>query len=169
MTSGLDAALFATIWLSVPLFVAGEAGKRRAFDGGGPPRWAWPAWSLGAVLCAVHMILAMGLRHEWSHQSAIESTAQQTQSVYGLYWGGGVYVNYAFLAVWTAEVLWWRANPRQYFSRTPALTWIVRAFFLIVLFNAAVVFASGARALAGLILTAFLLWIWRPGRQVIPL
>jgi hypothetical protein len=169
VTSALDAALFTTIWLSVLLFVAGEAGKRPAFDSGRPARWAWPIWSLGAMLCAVHMILAIGLRHGWSHEAAIESTARQTQSVYGLDWGGGVYVNYAFLAVWTAEVLWWRAAPRRYFSRPAALTWIVRAFFLIVLFNAAVVFASGGRGVAGLILTALLLWIWRPRRRVIPL
>ena len=154
----MTVALYATIWFSVLLFVLGEAGKR----GGRPRRWAWPVWALGAVLCAVHMLLAMGIRHGWSHQSALESTAAQTQAVYGLNWGGGVYVNYAFLAVWLAELIWWRASPATYLSRRSSATWSARIFYLIVLFNAAVLFASGFRALAGLLLIAFLIWIWRP-------
>lgn len=153
----MNVALYATIWFSVLLFVLGEAGQR-----GRPRRWAWHVWALGAVLCAVHMLLAMGIRHGWSHQSAIESTAAQTQAVYGLNWGGGVYVNYAFLAVWLAELIWWRASPATYLSRPSSATWSARTFYLIVLFNAAVMFASGFRALAGLILIAILLWIWRP-------
>ena len=132
-------------------------------QGGQPHRWAWPVWTLGAFLCAVHMALAMGLHHDWNHAAAIEATARQTQAVYGVNWGGGVYVNYAFLALWTAEVMWWRASPRRYLSRSAATTWIVRSFYLIVLLNAAVVFASGARAVAGVLLIASLLWIWRPG------
>ena len=156
----MSVALYATIWFSVLLFVLGEGGKR----GGAPCRGAWHLWALGAVLCAVHMLLAMGIRHGWSHQSAIESTAAETQAVYGLNWGGGVYVNYAFLAVWIAELIWWRASPATYLSRPSFATWSVRTFFLIVLFNAAVVFTSGFRALAGLLLIAFLLWIWRPAR-----
>ena len=162
MTSALDGALFATIWLSVLLFVAGEAGKRAALARRGPRPWAWPVWSLGAVLCGVHMLLAMGLRHAWSHQDAIRSTAVQTEAVYGINWGGGVYVNYAFLAIWTAEVCWWRSRPGQYFGRPAAATWMLRAFYLTVWVNAAVVFASGPRAVAGALLMAVLLWIWRP-------
>ena len=158
----MNIALYATIWLSVLLFVAGEAGKRAARRGQ-PLRGAWLLWAAGAFLCAVHMILAMGVRHDWSHQAAIESTARQTQAVYGINWGGGVYINYAFLALWIAEVMWWRASPGRYLSRPASTTWIVRSFYLIVLLNAAVVFASGARALAGVLLIAFLVWIWRPG------
>jgi len=157
----MSVALYATIWFSVLLFVLGEGGKRE----GRPCRWAWHLWAFGAVLCAVHMLLAMGIRHGWSHQSAIESTAAQTQAVYGLNWGGGVYVNYAFLAVWIAELIWWRASPAAFFSRPSFATWSLRTFYLIVLFNAAVVFASGFRALAGLLLIASLLWIWRPARR----
>ena len=154
----MSVALYATIWFSVLLFVLGEAGKR----GGRPCRSAWRLWALGAVLCAVHMLIAMGIRHGWSHQSAIESTAAQTQAVYGLNWGAGVYVNYAFVAAWVTELIWWRASPATYFSRPSFATWSVRTFYLIVLFNAAVVFASGFRAPAGLVLIASLIWIWRP-------
>ena len=152
-------AVYATIWFSILLFVLGEAGKRES----PPRRWAWPLWALGATLCAVHMLLAMGVRHGWSHQSAIETTAAQTQAVYGLNWGGGVYVNYLFVSSWIAELIWWRASPATYRSRPWSATWSLRTFYLIVLINAAVVFASGFRVLAGLLLIALLLWIWRPG------
>ena len=74
-------------------------------------------------------------------------------------------VNYAFVAVWIAELIWWRASPAKYLSRPPSAAWSVRTFYLIVLFNAAVVFVSGFRALAGLLLIAWLLWIWRPSSR----
>ena len=38
-------------------------------------------------------------------------TARQTAAVYGVAWGGGVYVNYLFVGVWLAELLWWRVDP----------------------------------------------------------
>jgi hypothetical protein len=154
----MTVAVYATIWISILLFVLGEAAKR----GHPPRRWAWHVWGLGALLCAVHMLLAMGIRHGWSHQSAIEATAAQTRAVYGLNWGGGVYVNYAFLSLWMAELIWWRASPVTYLSKPSSATWSLRSFYLIVLINAAVVFASGFRAAAGLLLIASLLWIWRP-------
>jgi hypothetical protein len=52
-----------------------------------------------------------------------------------------------------------------YFSRPSSATWSLRIFYLIVLINAAIVFASGLRAVAGLLLVATLLWIWRPARR----
>jgi hypothetical protein len=157
----MSVALYATVWLSILLFVVGEAGKL----GSPPRRWAWHVYGLGAVFCAVHMLLAMGTRHGWSHQSAIESTAAQTQAVYGLNWGGGVYVNYVFLAVWIGELIWWATGPTTYLGRPLSATWSVRTFYLIVLVNAAVVFASGFRAVAGLLLIVSLLWIWRPASR----
>jgi hypothetical protein len=38
----------------------------------------------------------------------------------------------------------------------------LRAFYLIVLVNAAVVFAAPSRRVTGVILISVLLWIWRP-------
>jgi hypothetical protein len=162
MTAAAEAVLFATIWLSVALFVAGEIGKRRSLLAGAQRLTAWRLWAAGAVLCFVHIILAMALRHRWSHQSAIDATAEQTLRVYGVHWGGGVYVNYLFLATWAGELLWWRLDPHGYFHRPLAVTWLVRSFYLTILANAAIVFAAPGRRLAGLGLLAILIWAWRP-------
>src|SRR5262249_50493191 len=129
-------ALYATIWAALALFVAGEAGKRLRREA----PWAWPASVAGALLCAVHIVIAMGFRHHWSNASAIEETARQTASVYGVAWGGGVYVNYLFVVVWMAYLWRWRTRPE--FTPSPLALWGLRAFFFVIIVNAAVVFAK---------------------------
>jgi hypothetical protein len=159
-----DAALFVTVWLAVTCFVAGQAGQRIAVTTGRTPAWAWPVWSAGALVCVVHALLAFGVRYGWTHERAVSATAEQTAAVYGIRWGGGVYVNYVFLAVWLAEAAWWRTNAAGYLSRPMLVTSVLRAFYLIVFVNAAVVFAAPSRRVAGVILSSVLLWIWRPVR-----
>ena len=109
----MDAALYWTIWIALTLFAAGEAGKRISRDGRVPARWAWPVSAAGAALLIVHIAIAMGARHGWSHAAAWSATAQQTASVYGLAWGGGVYVNYAFVALWLIELWQWHRSPER--------------------------------------------------------
>ena len=100
--------MLATIWLALAGFVVGEAGKTRHFRTGVSPRWAWPVWCAGLVACAIHIAIAMAHVHGWSHASAVMETARQTEAVYGVSWGGGVFVNYLFVAVWLGELVWWR-------------------------------------------------------------
>jgi hypothetical protein len=156
----VTAALYATIWFALAAFVAAETGKQRPTV----PRWAWPLSLAGALLCVVHIVIAFGHRHHWSHDAAVEATARQTAAVYGLAWGGGVYVNYVFVAVWLADLWRWRTRPAEYFARSPAAQWGLRAFFFIIIFNAAVVFASPRTRVAGVVLTVILLasWVTRP-------
>ena len=149
--------LFATIWIAILLFIAGEAGKR--WPASHDARlWAWRAWVAGTFLCAAHMILSLAIRHGWSHRAALESTAMQTEAVYGVAFGGGVYVNYIFLGAWVAETAWWGFRPSHYFTRTAAITWTLRIFYFVVLLNAAVIFAT--RWLFGLVLMSVLVWTW---------
>jgi hypothetical protein len=75
-----------------------------------------------------------------------------------------VYVNYVFLAVWAAEALWWRFDPRAYFARPAWLAMVTRVFYLTILLNAAVFFVPAARRYVGLGLIGCLLWAWRPSR-----
>src|SRR5262245_37323491 len=158
-TREMSIALYATIWVALTLFVAGEAGKVRR----PVPRWAWPASLAGAVLCTVHILIAMGHHHRWSHSAAVEETAWRTASVYGLAWGGGVYVNYLFVAVWLIYLWrWWTPPSKQPavvsgFSRTfagvPVVVWGLRAFFFVIIFNATVVFAVSPMRAAGIVLS----------------
>src|ERR1700752_1372958 len=92
--------LLTTIWLALAGLVAGEAGKTRGRRSGREPRWAWPASCTGLVALVAHMLVAMGARHGWSHEAALAETARQTAAVYGLDWGGGLYVNYLFAGLW---------------------------------------------------------------------
>ena len=160
----MNAALYWTIWIALALFAAGEAGKRALRAGRRSSPLAWFGCAAGLALAVVHTVLAFGVRHGWSHEAAWQSTARQTAAIYGLDWGGGLYVNYAFLGAWAWEVVGWRRSPAS-FARQPV--WLVRSlqlFYLVVILNAAVVFAGGARRIAGALLVLALLWIWRPGR-----
>src|SRR5688572_31949400 len=98
----IDAALYATVWLATALFVAGEAGKARE-SRSGSTGWPWKLWTAGAVLLAVHMAIALDVRHGWSHASVVRTVEDQARAVYGVGWGGGAWMNYAFLALWLIE------------------------------------------------------------------
>ena len=157
--------MLATIWLALAGFVAGHAGISRQRQTGLAPVWAWPVWCLGLAACGVHIAVAMAFHHHWSHAAAVLETARQTEAVYGLAWGGGVYVNYLFVAVWLAELVWWRVDPRRYLGQRPWSIWTVRAFYLVIVVNAAVIFAAPDRRLAGVVVTAALLAAWAGGRR----
>jgi hypothetical protein len=157
----VDAALYWTIWIALLLFCAGEIGQRDLDAGRIPALWTWWAFSAGALLCVVHVTIAMATRYGWSHEAALVATARQTSAVYGLNWGGGLYVNYVFVAVWLHEVWRWRRGPSGA-GRAPFAAWTTRAFFFVIILNGAVIFAGGARRLVGGLIVLWLLWIWRP-------
>jgi hypothetical protein len=160
--SGPEAALYGTIWLALTLFVGGQAAVRRIPVADRGAHCSWWLWAAGAVLCVVHMILAMAVRHGWSHDAAVQATAIQADSVYGLRWGGGLVANYAFAAVWIGEAIWWRGDPASFFSRPTRMTVMVRAFYLLIIVNAAIVFASPAGRFAGILLVGVLIRAWWP-------
>jgi hypothetical protein len=152
----MSVALYATIWVALALFVAGEAGKIRR----PAPPWAWLASLTGALLCEVHIVIAIGHHHHWSQASAIDETARQTASVYGVAWGGGVYVNYLFVAVWFAYLWRWWTPPSGGVAPRPAIVWGLRAFFFMIIFNATVVFAVTRMRAVGIVLSLALVLIW---------
>ena len=150
----MNAALYWIVWISLGLFALGELGKRHARS------WAWPASAIGLALLTIHIVIAMSVRHHWSHDAAIAATAGQTQAVYGLNWGGGLYVNYVYVAVWSIYLAVWHSVPsRALPSRT--LMRVFRVFFLIVIVNAAIIFAGGWRRLVGVFIVGALLVAWR--------
>jgi hypothetical protein len=172
-------ALYATIWVALALFVLGEAGKPAPMSARGADRSeprasaraaelalatavAWRIWALGALLAAVHIPIAFAARYQWSHLAAEQETARRTAEMFGVYWAGGVFVNYLFIAAWLVEAWWWRARPAGYARRPAWLVWPLRAFYLVIIVNAAVVFASPIGRWPGAVLVAALIWIWRP-------
>jgi hypothetical protein len=106
----------------------------------GPARWAW---TLGCALYLAHVVCAFQFRHGWSHAAAYQETARRTEEQFGLAWGGGLYLNYLFTAVWVGDVLWWWLACRSYETRPRLLGGMVQAFLAFMAFNGAVVFAAG--------------------------
>ena len=152
------AALYLTIWIALILFALGESGRHRA--GMVAAAWAWPAFAGGLLLCLVHIALAFEYVHGWSHAAAVAATRAQTSAVYGLDWGGGVFVNYLFVGAWAIDAWAWRAATRRGKPSPTAWRWPLRIFYAVILLNAAVVFAAGVRRLTGLAIVLWLLWLW---------
>jgi hypothetical protein len=132
----------------------GEALMRRRpeFD-----RLARAAWSAGIVLALTHVGLAFQFVYGWDHDAAIEATTRQTAEVAGLSFRGGIFVNYAFLLTWLADVCWWWISPGSHASRSRRLELGRLALFAFMFFNGAVVFASGLGRWIGIVSLALVL------------
>ena len=148
-----------TIWTALLLYVAGEYGRTRL----PPASWAQPVWLLGGLVYLGHVAAAFGVHHDWSHAAAYAYAAARTEALLGLDWGGGLWVNYAFTAIWVGEGLWWQLRPAHYARRPAAWTTAIRGVFLFMIANGAVIFASGPRRLLGVAVLAALVRIWRSG------
>jgi hypothetical protein len=155
-----------TAWLSFALYVASEALLSCRTDSRAKvARWMN---SLGCAAMFVHIAFAFHLRHDWSHDAARADTARQTAAVTGLNWGGGVYINYLFGLVWLwAVARWWR-NDTPNIARRDWGAWTLRAFFLFMYFNAAVVFVPNLARWFGLLGCAALIVVWFPRSRASP-
>jgi hypothetical protein len=160
MEVSLVTGLYATVWIALVLYTAAEIARVRLRD----HRWALnrarSVSAAGAVLMIVHALLAFAVRYNWDHELAVEETSRQAAAVYGFEWRGNIFVSYAFLAVWIADLWCWRTPP----SRPSHVTWIGRAFFLVMIVNGAVVFARPSWRIAGSVLVGALVWAWWPSR-----
>ena len=127
-----------------------------------PAAWraARTAWTAGLLLLVLHVAAAFHARHGWSHRRALDATAAQTAALTGLDWGGGLYINYAFVTLWAADaVAWWR-NPAAYAARSRVLTTVITATFLFMFVNGAIVFAHGAMRWLGAAAVASVAYAW---------
>ncbi len=139
-----------TVWIALAGYGFGAAGAliaRQRLIWHERARWAWTVGCLGLL---AHAVCAFNYYHAWSHTEAYRETARQTAEVFGLDWGGGLFINYALVAAWTLDVIWWWGWP-EYYRRRPrwfALAW--HLFLIFIIFNAAVVFKNGALRWLGL-------------------
>jgi len=147
--------LYGSAWASLLGWTASEWAQSSAREG-----LARLAWSAGAAFLVAHTLLAFQLRHAWSHAAALRHTALQTEAVIGLDWGGGLYVNYAFAALWVAEAASWWVAPARYRQRSALRRRLVRGLFLFMFANGAIVFARGAVRVLGALAISVVLWAW---------
>ena len=87
-------------------------------------------------------------------------TARQTQETLGFPLGAGIYVNYAFVALWVADAGWWWLSPATFRSRPVALDRAVRVFILFIFANGAVVFPHGPVRVLGVLVMIALVAAW---------
>jgi hypothetical protein len=156
-------ALYITIWLGLALFVAGEYGKRRR-DEGRPCAPFLAASAAGLVLTSIHLVLALAINNDWSHQVAWRVTEDRMRAMFGFGWGGALAGNYLFVAVWSIDLLAWRRTPQRRSNVSGPLRWGVRMFYLGIIVPAAIVFAAGPRRWMGAAVVLALMWVWRPTR-----
>ncbi|MCH8192964.1 MAG: hypothetical protein IIA65_02970 [Planctomycetes bacterium] len=142
----------ATVWLAL----AGYAVGTFAFSGSRQldrrDRVARRAWTLGCIGMLAHTACAFQFYHGWSHTAAYRDTARQTAELFGLHWGGGLYVNYALLAGWVLDCLWWWRGLEAYRRRPRRIVLCWNGFLLFIIFNATVVFETGLARWLGLCL-----------------
>jgi len=157
----IDGALVAyVVALAAVMMARGarEEGKHAALE-----RWARLFWTMGCGLLWLHMACVFQFYHDWSHANAVKHTARETAAVVGIDWGGGVWFNYAFAAVWTADALWWCLAPLSYRNRSPWISGLIHVYLAFIIFNATVVFKTGPLRWAGIVAVAFLSLLWIRG------
>jgi hypothetical protein len=106
-------------------------------------RLARSMWTAGLLVYLIHVAAAFQFRHHWSHAAAYEDTARQTAAQFGMWWGGGLYFNYVFTAVWIFDAIWLWRNGDAYGGRPRWITAAIQSFMAFMFFNAVVVFVTG--------------------------
>jgi hypothetical protein len=122
-------------------------------------------WSAGLAAMLVHSIAAFVVLYGGTQAVALAATAQQTAALTGVDSGAGLYVNYAFVALWLADAAWWWSGPAAR-GRIAGLGWARLAVFLFMFVNGAVIFADGGMrwlgtAAVGAVAAAALTRLWR--------
>lgn len=123
-------------------------------------------WAAGCAFYLAHVAAAFHFSYQWSHAIAVRETARQTNDLFGLDWGGGVYFNYAFTAIWTADALQWLLAPRARESRPRWVGYVVHGFIAWMFLNGAIVFPSGPVRWFSLLAAAALTFLWLRGRRL---
>lgn len=145
--SGAELVVFASISCSVVCWAAGEAIRSRH------------AWLAGALLAMIHAVAAFGVFYQWNHTTAERLTALQAAQLTGVSVSGGIYVNYAFLAIWLIDAVWWSARPISYERRPRALSLAIRLFLFAIVVSGAIVFADGMARIVGVAAVAWVVFM----------
>jgi hypothetical protein len=159
--SSEDLLTRSTIWISIVAYTVGCVVFAFARGRAEVDRWTRLAWTIGCLALLAHYICAFQFFHAWSHASVYADTARQTAEVFGINWGGGVFINYALAILWIGDVAsWWFAGLGSYRRRPWTLILIWHGFLVFIIFNATVVFADGLTRWVGILLTVSLCLSW---------
>ncbi|HKU72543.1 MAG TPA: hypothetical protein VJR02_01360 [Pyrinomonadaceae bacterium] len=156
-----DFLIRSTVWLSIVAYTIGCVVFATARGRAEIDRWVRLAWTVGCAALLAHYICAFQFFHAWSHASAYSDTARQTAEVFGINWGGGVFVNYAVAILWISDIAWWWFAGLSSYRRRPwllVLAW--HGFLIFIIFNATVVFVDGVARWIGVVVSLVLCLSW---------
>ncbi len=154
-----------SIWLAILAYAFGMGLKLEARGRTGWLLGARAAWTIGCGFFLGHVLCAFAYFHQWSHAAAYRETARQTAELTGWDWGGGLYFNYIFAAVWLGDVLWWWLAPVSFATRPSRLNALWHAFFFFMVLNGAVIFVHGPMRWFGLFLCTAVAVLWLASRR----
>jgi hypothetical protein len=100
-------------------------------------------WAIGCALYLAHVVAAFEYAYHWSHAIAVQETARQTEELFGLNWGGGIWFNYAFTAIWTVDAAWWLIASKNRATRPNWLNNTIHSYLAWMFINGAIVFPKG--------------------------
>ena len=113
--------------------------------------------SIGWLLFALHVCFAFRDHYQWSHELAVETTAQQTLDVTGIETRLGIYVNYLFGVAWLFhELRSWSSRVEK--RHEGSLFWCFHLFVQFMLLNGAIIFAPPGMRFLGVTLMLFNTW-----------
>lgn len=122
-------------------------------------------WTIGSLSLLLHFLAAFNFYHDWSEVSAYQETARQTDEYIGLNWGGGLYINYAILVLWTVDLMtWWLRGVDSYRRDFWTLRVIWHSLLIFIIINALIVFKGGMVRLIGIVYCLVLILVWLPLR-----
>jgi hypothetical protein len=120
-------------------------------------------WTAGALLHLVHVAAAFHTQHGWSHAEAVAFTARVTADHIGWRWGGGIWFNHLFAALWLADAAAaWRAP-----ADVDARRWrtAARCFLAFMVVQGGIVFAVAPGRWYGVALVMIVAVAWWKGRR----
>jgi hypothetical protein len=150
-----------TVWIAIGAYALGCVVFAVARSRINVDKWARLAWTIGCAALLVHFIFAFHFFHAWSQTRAYVETARQTAEVFGINWGGGLYLNYAVAILWISDVAWWWLAGVSSYRRRPwllTITW--HSFLIFIIFNATVVFGHGLVRSIGVLVCLVLCLSW---------
>ena len=132
-----------TIWLALGFYFLALILDLLGARSLGCRRFGRLVWTAGCAFAWAHLAAAFNFVHGWSHAHAAEETARRTAELMGWSFGGEIYFNYAFVAVWTGDVAWRWLAPHSYAERAALISLTVHGFLLFIVVNATIVFEQG--------------------------
>jgi hypothetical protein len=82
-------------------------------------------YTAGLTTYLLHVWAAFEYFYSWSHAIAYSETERQTAALFGVDWGGGIYLNYLFTVVWAVDCALWWLRPTQWYPQIAVQSFLV--------------------------------------------